>query len=412
MQSRSWRRATSCRAPGSRRLRVRGCTDHRSVPSRRSAPDRDQRDPRCSVHRREPGVRRTQHGAPGRPRRFGERGAVRGRLVAGMGGHPDFCAAAVARPTACRSSLCVRRTADGQRSCLRSKPSRHHDATSTSSSRSMVWLTCAASTTPNARTESSESPRPNIAPSSSMDSRRRRSTHDEPGRSGCHRHRRGPRAGTCDALELARQGATVVVNDLGVGIHGERESGGAVAVVLSARSTPPGVMALPNCGRWIPMRMGLTPSSSGASGRVPEDPLERRSRSGWGLRSGPLRHRPDEPNRWCSSILRDRDPQRLQRPDLAKVLLARREERNGIARTYLSRCSPGPAVRLPSAPIRHGTLMAQRGGKLRWRADISGHVEPWLISEYVDTQGRQTASAAVSFLMNVGGPHPWRTAPN
>ena len=39
--------------PGSRRLRVRGCTDHRSVPCRRSAPDRDQRDPRCSVHRRE-----------------------------------------------------------------------------------------------------------------------------------------------------------------------------------------------------------------------------------------------------------------------------------------------------------------------------------------------------------------------
>ena len=64
--------------PGSRRLRVRGCTDHRSVPSRRSAPDRDQRDPRCSVHRREPGVRRDQHRAPGRPRRLGERGARAG----------------------------------------------------------------------------------------------------------------------------------------------------------------------------------------------------------------------------------------------------------------------------------------------------------------------------------------------
>ena len=60
-------------------------------------------------------------------------------------------------------------------------------------------------------------------------------------------------------------------------------------------------------------------------------------------------------------------------------------------------CSPAPAVRLPSVPIRHGTFMAQRGGKLRARVDINGHVEPWLISEYVDTQGRQTVSAAVSF---------------
>ena len=158
---------------------------------------------------------------------------VRGRLVAGMGGHPGLLRRrARVLPTACRSSLCVRRTADGQRSCLRSKPSRHHDATSTSSSPSTVWLTCAASTTPNVRTESSESPRPNIAPSSSMDSRRRRSTHDEPGRSGCHRHRRGPRAGTprtrWSSLDKA---PPVVVNDLGVGIHGERESGGVVAVV-------------------------------------------------------------------------------------------------------------------------------------------------------------------------------------
>jgi NAD(P)-dependent dehydrogenase (short-subunit alcohol dehydrogenase family) len=37
--------------------------------------------------------------------------------------------------------------------------------------------------------------------------------------------------GRAHALELARQDATVVVNDLGVGIHGERESGGVVAVV-------------------------------------------------------------------------------------------------------------------------------------------------------------------------------------
>ncbi len=37
--------------------------------------------------------------------------------------------------------------------------------------------------------------------------------------------------GRAHALELARQGATVVVNDLGVGIHSERESGGVVAVV-------------------------------------------------------------------------------------------------------------------------------------------------------------------------------------
>ncbi len=89
---------------------------------------------------------------------------VGGRLVAGIGGHSDFCAGARGARPDCRSSHCARRAgAASRRSCHASMSSPPSAAMSTWSSPSTVWPTCAASATQCGPPGSSRWPRRFIA---------------------------------------------------------------------------------------------------------------------------------------------------------------------------------------------------------------------------------------------------------
>src|SRR3954462_6032793 len=92
----------------------------------------------------------------------------------------------------------------------------------------MASLTSSASTTPNVRTEFSGWPRPSIGPHSKQHSPGRSTMTTLEGRVAIVTGA-GRGLGRSHALELARHGAAVGVNDLGVGLAGEHEEGGSPA---------------------------------------------------------------------------------------------------------------------------------------------------------------------------------------